>query len=141
MSQSRNIANAKSILVVDDEPLARTLLRLILVREGYEVHEAQDGYDALEKLAIPTPDFALENLNPLTPDLIILDVMMPGIDGFEVCERLQKDLKTADIPIFMLSAKNDPAAIQRSQEVGAKKYLIKPISPRDLVDNVRGIIG
>ena len=84
-----------SVLVVDDEPMARTLLRLMLVRAGFDVHEAEDGFDALEKV------------KKQPPDVMILDVMMPGMDGFTVCEVLRDDQTTAQIPVIMLSAKTD----------------------------------
>jgi DNA-binding response OmpR family regulator len=114
-----------SVLVVDDEPMARTLLRLMLVRAGFEVLEAEDGFDALEKV------------NQSPPDLIILDVMMPGMDGFAVCESVRGDSRTAALPIIMLSAKTDAESISRGLQVGANKYLTKPVSPEDLTRHVR----
>ena len=113
-----------SVLVVDDEPMARTLLRLMLVRAGLEVTEAEDGFDALKKVK--------EN----QPDLIILDMMMPGMDGFTVCERIRKDSDPTELPIIMLSAKTDLASATRGLSVGANKYLTKPISPDDLIQHV-----
>jgi DNA-binding response OmpR family regulator len=114
-----------SVLVVDDEPMARTLLRLMLVRAGFEVVEAEDGFDALEKVS----------QNP--PDLMILDIMMPGMDGFTVCESIRNDARTASLPIIMLSAKTDAESINRGLQVGANKYLTKPVSPEDLTRHVR----
>ncbi|MCI0396584.1 MAG: response regulator [Chloroflexi bacterium] len=114
-----------SVLVVDDEPMARTLLRLMLVRAGFEVREAEDGYDALNKVKSDVPD------------LMILDVMMPGIDGFAVCEALRGDQKTAGLPIIMLSAKTDVESVNRGLRLGATKYLTKPVSPDDLTRHVR----
>ncbi|MCA9921530.1 MAG: response regulator [Anaerolineales bacterium] len=116
---------AQSVLIVDDEPMARTLLRLMLVRAGYHVSEAEDGFDALEKVRINRPD------------VILLDVMMPGMDGFTVCETLRKDNETAKLPIIMLSAKTDLDSINKGLLVGATKYLMKPISPEDLTRHVR----
>jgi DNA-binding response OmpR family regulator len=118
-----------SVLVVDDEPQARTMLRLILARAGFEVLEAQDGYDALAEV-----DRAL-------PDAMILDIMMPGIDGFEVCERLRGDERTADLPIIMLSAKADPKSISRGLSLGANEYLTKPVTPDDLTRHVRIVLS
>jgi CheY-like chemotaxis protein len=114
-----------SVLVVDDEPQARMMLRLILARAGFEVLEAQDGYEALAEV-----ERAL-------PDAMILDIMMPGIDGFEVCERLRGDERTADLPIIMLSAKADPQSISRGLSLGANEYLTKPVTPDDLTRHVR----
>ena len=114
----------QSVLIVDDEPMARTLLRLMLVRAGFNVSEAEDGFDALEKV----------KKNP--PDIILLDVMMPGMDGFTVCETLRNEENTATLPIIMLSAKTDLESINRGLRLGATKYLTKPISPEDLTQHV-----
>ena len=113
-----------SVLVVDDEPQARTMLRLILARAGFEVLEARDGFEALSEV------------ERAVPDVMILDIMMPGIDGFEVCERLRKDKQTADLPIIMLSAKADPKSISRGFSVGANEYLTKPVTPDELTRHV-----
>lgn len=115
----------QSVLVVDDEPMARTLLRLMLIRAGFNVTEAEDGFDALDKV------------RKNRPDVILLDVMMPGMDGFAVCERLRNDVDTAALPIIMLSAKTDLGSINRGLRVGATVYLTKPISPEDLTRHVR----
>ncbi len=120
---------AQSVLIVDDEPMARTLLRLMLVRAGFKVSEAEDGYDALEKVKISRPD------------VMLLDVMMPGIDGFTVCETLRADTKTADMPIVMLSAKSDIDSINRGIRAGATRYLTKPISPEDLRRNMTEVLN
>ena len=115
----------QSVLVVDDEPMARTLLRLMLVRAGFNVSEAENGRDALEKVRL--------NL----PDIMILDVMMPGMDGFEVCQTLRDNELTASLPVIMLSAKTDLDSINYGLRVGATKYLKKPISPEALTDHLR----
>ena len=117
-----------SVLVVDDEPMARTLLRLMLVRAGFEVHEAEDGYDALEKV------------QRHLPAVIILDVMMPGLDGFAVCERLRASNDTAHVPVIMLSAKIDLDSVNRGLRAGATKYLTKPVSPEELTRNVNDVL-
>jgi DNA-binding response OmpR family regulator len=118
----------QSVLVVDDEPQARSMLRLILVRAGFDVLEAKDGYEALDEVARQIPD------------LMILDIMMPGIDGFYVCEQLRANSRTASLPIIVLSAKTDADSIKRGQEVGATKYLTKPVSPDDLTRHVKEVI-
>ncbi|MCA9959640.1 MAG: response regulator [Chloroflexota bacterium] len=115
----------QSVLVVDDEPMARTLLRLMLVRAGFNVVEAEDGFDALAKV------------KKNRPDIILLDVMMPGIDGFAVCESLRNEADTASLPIIMLSAKTDLSSISKGLRVGATKYLTKPISPDELTRHVQ----
>lgn len=109
--------------------MARTLLRLMLVRAGFEVSEAEDGYVALEKI------------RTARPDLVVLDVMMPGIDGFAVCEVLRQNSETADLPVIMLSAKADLASINEGLRVGATKYLTKPLSPEELIDHVRAVFA
>jgi len=115
----------QSVLIVDDEPMARTLLRLMLIRAGFNVAEAEDGFDALDKV------------RKNRPDIILLDVMMPGMDGFAVCERLRNDAETAALPIIMLSAKTDLGSINKGLRVGATVYLTKPISPEELTRHVR----
>ncbi len=117
----------KSILVVDDEPMARTLLRLMLVRSGYEVVEAFDGIDALEKIASHRID------------LVILDVMMPGMDGFDVCRTIRANADYEHIPVIMLSAKNDLQSTKQGLKAGAVKYLTKPVVPEDLVRHVHEV--
>ncbi len=120
---------AKSILIVDDEPMARTLLRLMLVRSGYEVIEAVDGYDALEKL------------RTILPDLVVLDVMMPGLNGFDVCTSIRDSGSTSRIPVIMLSAKTDSDSIAQGMAVGATRYLTKPVSPDELTRQVADILN
>lgn len=119
----------QSVLIVDDEPMARTLLRLMLVRAGFEVAEAENGFDALEKME--------DNV----PDLILLDVMMPGMDGFTVCEKVRARQETAELPVIMLSAKTDVDSINRGLIVGATKYLTKPISPEELTKHVKDALS
>ncbi len=116
--------SAQSVLIVDDEQMARTLLRLMLVRAGLNVYEAEDGFDALEKV------------KKHQPDIILLDVMMPGMDGFAVCETLRGEENTSSLPIIMLSAKTDLESINKGLRVGATKYLTKPISPDALTQHV-----
>ena len=115
---------AFSILVVDDEDAIRAVLRLILVHAGYEVAEAENGEDALKKV------------QEEKPDLMILDVMMPGMDGFSVCEQIREDSETADMPVFMLSARTDSRSRNRGKQVGATKYLTKPLAPDQLLFHI-----
>lgn len=118
-----------TIMVVDDEYMARDLLRLMLERAGYHVLEAVDGVDALTKVK--------ETL----PDLMILDVMMPNMDGFTVCRELRKQSQTAALPIIMLSAKTHASAIRDGMEAGANRYLPKPISSKDLIKNIKEVLS
>lgn len=108
--------------------MARTLLRLMLVRAGFDVIEAEDGFDALEKL------------KGAAPDIMILDVMMPGMDGFTVCQTVRTDSESSDLPIIMLSAKTDLESVNKGLRVGANKYLTKPISPEELTRQVHDML-
>lgn len=120
---------AKSkILIVDDEQDVTELLEFNLRQAGYEVISAEDGATALRKA------------REATPDLILLDVMLPEMDGTEVCKQLRRDPTTARIPIIMLTAK--AAEIDRvlGLELGADDYVTKPFSPRELVLRVRGLL-
>jgi two-component system phosphate regulon response regulator PhoB len=117
------------ILVVDDEPEAVELVEFNLKQSGYAVITAADGAEALKKARTQTPD------------LIVLDVMLPEMDGFEICKTLRLDPATAKIPILMLTAK--AAEIDRvlGLELGADDYLTKPFSPRELLLRIKKIIS
>lgn len=116
------------ILVVDDEPDAVELIEFNLKANGYDVASAADGEEALEKA------------RALLPNLIILDVMLPEVDGMEVCKILRRDQRTSGIPIIMLTAK--AAEIDRvlGFELGADDYVTKPFSPRELVLRVKRLL-
>jgi CheY-like chemotaxis protein len=118
----------QSVLIVDDESMTRNLLRLMLERAGYEIWEAADGVEALEAVR--------EN----QPDAMILDVMMPNMDGIAVCEVLRSEPETADLPVIMLSARTHLNAIESGLRAGATRYLSKPISRQDLLQNVQEVI-
>lgn len=114
------------ILVVDDEPNIRQLARLYLEREGYRVESVEDGAAALR---------AIETRHPA---LVILDVMLPGVDGFEICRRLRAAQNF--IPILMLTARDDAVDKILGLELGADDYLTKPFNPRELTARVRAIL-
>ena len=114
----------RRILVVDDEIYIVHILEFSLTMEGYEVVTASCGEDALRK--------ARER----RPDLIVLDVMMPGMDGLEVCRRLRAEEGTEAIPILMLSAKGREVDREAGIENGADDYILKPFSPRRLLDRI-----
>ena len=118
----------EKILVVDDEEDILELVRYNLVREGYAVVCAATGEDALNSAASDPAD------------LIILDLMLPGIDGLEVARRLKKNPGTKDTPIVMLSAKGEEADIVSGLELGADDYVTKPFSPRILVARIKAVI-
>jgi len=119
---------AWSVLVVDDEPMTRTLLQLMLAPADCEVIEAEDGLDALEKIKAGLPD------------VVVLDVMMPNMDGLTLCRILRQDPHTADLPIILLSAKTNAEAIQEGLLAGANKYLTKPVARHDLVASIEEVL-
>lgn len=113
------------ILVVDDEERIRRLLKMYLEKEGYEIDEAEDGEIALQKAMLT--DYGL----------IILDLMLPGIDGVEVCTRLRQVKST---PVLMLTAKGEEINRVQGFEVGADDYVVKPFSPREVIHRVKAIL-
>lgn len=118
----------QKVLIVDDEPDALELVKVNLTNAGFFVATAEDGEEALKKA------------RSLNPDLILLDVMLPLVDGLEVCKILRRDDATRDIPIIMLTAK--AAEIDRvlGLELGADDYVTKPFSPRELVLRVKALL-
>jgi two-component system alkaline phosphatase synthesis response regulator PhoP len=122
------VANmAKKILVVDDERHIVRLVEVNLARAGYEVVTAYDGVEALEKV------------EQEIPDMVVLDVMMPRMDGFEVLKNLQADDKYRDIPVIMLTAKAQDADIFKGWQSGVSSYLTKPFNPKELLVFVQRI--
>ena len=118
----------KTILAIDDEPATLRLLDVVLEGAGFEVDEAEDGEEALERI------------REMPPDLCILDVMMPRMDGWEVLRVLRRDRDLVDIPVLMLTARGDPASRIRGWELGCDAYLPKPFEPNDLVDEVMAVL-
>lgn len=116
------------ILVVDDEPDILELVRYNLVQNGYSVTGVLSGEEALIQV------------RGQLPDLVILDLMLPGVDGLEVCRALKRDARTAAIPILMLSARSEEADVVAGLELGADDYLTKPFSPRVLLARVRAVL-
>jgi two-component system phosphate regulon response regulator PhoB len=108
------------IMIVDDEPAIRFLITATLEDEGYELFEAADGREAATLVG------------DVQPDLIILDVMMPGLTGYELCARLKQDPVTQGIVIIMLTAKGQEQDRRHSEQAGADHYLRKPFSPMEL---------
>ncbi len=113
------------ILVVDDESHIVELVRFNLEKEGYNVISAQDGLKAYKMAA------------EYKPDLIVLDVMLPEMDGFEVCRLIQKDSQMSEIPIIMLTARSEEIDKVLGLEIGADDYITKPFSPRELIARVK----
>ena len=119
----------KKILIVDDEKQLVSLVSLHMKMSGYEVLSAKDGEEAL---AIAKEE---------APDLIILDLMLPKIDGWEVCKRLRTESKIGDIPVIMLTARSEAGDKLRGFECGADDYVTKPFSPRELVARVKRVLA
>jgi DNA-binding response OmpR family regulator len=116
------------VLIIEDEPDIRDLLAFHLEGEGYAVTRCGNGAEGL-RLARAAP-----------PDLILLDVMLPGMDGFEVCRRLRQDPSTQTVPLVMLTARSDEVDRVLGLELGADDYVVKPFSPREVVARVRAVL-
>jgi two-component system alkaline phosphatase synthesis response regulator PhoP/two-component system response regulator VicR len=119
----------KRILAVDDQRHIARLVQLHLERAGYEVSLAYDGAEALRKV------------RESRPDLVILDVMLPKMDGFEVLRRMKADLETERIPVIMLTAKSDSDDALQGYDGGAQWYLSKPVDPLELLTFVKNVLG
>jgi CheY-like chemotaxis protein len=118
----------RTVLVVDDDRPVRTLCRTALEGAGFRVLEAADG------------DAALASVAAEHPDLILLDIMMPGISGWEVTSALLADRSTDDIPIVFISARNEPADRMRAFDLGAQDYVTKPFDPAALAGTVKDVL-
>ncbi len=117
------------VLIVDDTNTLRSLIQIYLLAQGWEFAEAKDGAEALVKVRAQRPD------------VVISDVRMPVMDGFELCAAIRSDPALRDIPVLLLTMFGDDAARQRGQLVGATAFLTKPISPEKLRDAVRVATG
>jgi two-component system alkaline phosphatase synthesis response regulator PhoP len=117
------------VLVVDDEVYILHILEFSLSAEGYEVITANNG------------ELAIEKAKQEKPDLIVLDIMMPVLDGYETCRRLKRDSETKNIPVVLLTAKGRDIDKRLGFEVGAIDYVIKPFSPNRLIDRIQEILG
>ena len=119
----------ETLLVVDDDPVIQKLLQVNFEMEGYQVVLAGDGLQALEKAA------------EVRPDLIVMDVMMPRMDGLEAAGRLKADAATASIPVIILSAKAQDADVKAGRASGADEYMTKPFDPLELLERVAALLG
>ena len=115
------MSEAKKILVCDDDPLLVDLLQYRLAAKGYDVIVAEDGGKALRRL------------QEVRPDAILLDAMMPVIDGYELLRKIREDENTAKIPVIMLTARKQEQDILTALELGADDYMVKPFIPEELV--------
>ncbi|MDK2912278.1 MAG: two-component system, OmpR family, alkaline phosphatase synthesis response regulator PhoP [Methanolobus sp.] len=118
----------EKILIVDEEIDASTALKVALEAEGYNVIEALDGYEGIRKAKSETPD------------VILLDIMMPGMDGFEVCRRLKADPASSHIPVIMLTAKGEIDDKVEGLELGADDYVTKPFNLKELKARIRMVL-
>jgi DNA-binding response OmpR family regulator len=120
---------AKVILVVDDEPNILLSLEYLMEQAGYEVRSARDG------------ESALAEIERAPPDLVLLDVMMPKRDGYEVCQMIRARPEWRDIMVIMLTAKGREIEREKGISLGADDYVTKPFATRELVDKVRQTLG
>jgi len=119
----------KKILITEDDGFLRDLTSIVLRKQGYEVAQARDGEEALE--VVPT----------LMPDLILMDVNMPDVDGFTVARRLRANPETADIPIIFLTAHSQEKDRETGHAAGTAQYLTKPFDNKVLVDLIKQTLG
>jgi DNA-binding response OmpR family regulator len=120
---------SKRILIVDDEPNIVISLEFLMKREGFETEIAADGEAALEALARNRPD------------LVVLDVMLPKMNGFEVCRQIRSSPDSRDLKILMLTAKGRETEVARGLGLGADAYVTKPFSTKDLVAQIKRLLG
>lgn len=119
----------KKILIIEDDPATLRLVDYSLKQEGYQTITATNGLDGIRK--------ALSEL----PDLVILDVMLPGMDGFEICYRLRSEPSTEKLPILMFSAKAQEIDKETGARVGADDYLTKPSAPAEIIAHVEKLLS
>jgi two-component system, cell cycle response regulator len=118
---------ARTVLLVDDDPLILEVLSTILDLEEFDVVTASNGRRALAAV------------DSSRPDVVVCDVMMPEVDGLEVCRRLKSDPATVDLPVILLTARDRPEDRQAGEEAGCDAYLTKPFSPLQLIDIIRDL--
>ena len=121
--------HSKTVLLVEDDPMTRSIFRMILGRTGMHVVEAVDGIDALEKVDLHQPD------------VVMLDVTMPRMNGFEVCETLRSQPHTADLPVVFVTTHMDEKSVERGTSYGNAHYLLKPIAFKDLLTVIKQSVG
>ncbi len=119
----------RKILIADDEPNIVTALEFLLQRNGYEVHVARNGEDALKLVEAQQPD------------LVLLDVMMPVRSGYEVCQRMRERAEWRHIKVIMLTAKGRDVEMSKGLAIGADLYITKPFSTQELVAKINGLLG
>jgi DNA-binding response OmpR family regulator len=118
----------KRILIADDNENIRDALAYLLEDEGFQLWIAKDGVDALQKA------------RDMHPDILLLDIMMPKMNGYDVCRAIKKDPELKNIYIIMLTAKGQVAEQERGKEVGANEYVVKPFSPSEILVRIKKIL-
>ena len=119
----------RTVLIIEDEKLIIVSTQMVLEAAGFRVESATNGEDGIAKA------------RSLTPDLVLLDIMMPGIDGWETLTRLKRDTETANIPVIIFTAREHARGHQKSAEMGAADYFRKPFEPDELVELVEKHVG
>jgi CheY-like chemotaxis protein len=119
----------RTVLIIEDEKLIIVSTQMVLEAAGYRVESAVNGEEGIHKA------------QSLRPDLILLDIMMPGIDGWETLTRLKRDAETADIPVVIFTAREHSRGHQKSREMGAADYFRKPFEPDELIELVEKHCG
>jgi DNA-binding response OmpR family regulator len=119
----------RTVLIIEDEKLIIVSTQMVLEAAGFRVESATNGEDGIAKA------------KALTPDLILLDIMMPGIDGWETLTRLKRDQETATIPVIIFTAREHARGHQKSAEMGAADYFRKPFEPDELIELVEKHVG
>lgn len=117
------------VLIADDEPNIVISLEFLMDQEGYEVSVARDGDEALAQMAA------------FQPDLVLLDVMLPSRNGFEVCQKIRENSAWDNVKVVMLSAKGRDLDVTKGMSLGANAYITKPFSTKDLMERVRGLLA
>jgi DNA-binding response OmpR family regulator len=120
---------SKTVLIADDEPNIVISLEFLLEQDGYKVLVARDGHEALERIERELPD------------LVLLDVMLPRLSGYDVCQRMRQNPALAKVRIIMLTARGREVEVTKGLALGADAYVTKPFSTRDLLDQVRRQLG
>jgi len=124
-----SLSTQRKILIVDDDLDILRLVEIVLKRSGFSVATAKNGYDALTYLQTEMPD------------LVVLDVAMPGMTGFEVLEKIKSLERTRQIPVMMLTARNNKDEIVRAVQAGAQNYVVKPFDSKELISRIKKLLG
>jgi twitching motility two-component system response regulator PilH len=129
MAVPQGIGKKGTIMVVDDSPTEIHVFKKLLEKQGYSIIEAKDGQEGVEK-AIQAH-----------PDLILMDVVMPVLNGFQATRQLKNNEKTADIPVIMVTTKDQKTDINWGMRQGADEYLVKPVAPAELLSKIRALLN